>query len=181
MKIRFTTILSIVCCLLLCAAALCVGAYRGWSQEREAALSALTSEGGMREQLEHRAMDAANLAVVAARHLPADDADLNSLRKASVTLLSGTEDGRLIMQADEVITGVALRFSEELAALPSVQSSSRDKTYVAMLTSKLGKKSGLTNSYALLVKDYNQRLETSLSGRIAMLLGIAPLPLDTLE
>lgn len=179
MKIRLSTILSIIACLALCAGALCVGAYRGWSAERDSALAALTAGGEMRTQLENRGMDAANLAVVAARHLAADDAELTALRKASSTLLSGTEDAEIILQADAVITDVALRFSQELPALPSVQQSSRDKTYVTMLTSLLGKKSGLTHTYTLLVEDYNQRLESSLTGRLAMLLGVSPL--DALE
>ena len=181
MKIRLSTILSIALCVLLCAGALCVGAVRGWSQERSDALSALTAGGEMRTQLENRGMDAANLAVVAARHLPEDDADLIALRKASATLLSGIEDAQVILQADAVITDVALRFSEELPALPSVQESSRDKTYISMLTSLLGKKSGLTHTYTLLVEDYNQRLESSLTGKLAMLLGVSPLPADALD
>ena len=78
-----------------------------------------------------------------------------------------------------MITDVALRFSEALPALPSVQQSSRDKTYVTMLSSQLGKKSGLTHTYAQLVEEYNQRLESSLTGRLAMLLGVSPL--DALE
>lgn len=179
MKIRLSTILSIALCVLLCAGALCMGAVRGWGAERDEALSALTAGGEMRTLLEYRGMDAANLAVVAARHLPADDAQLTALRKASSTLLSGTEDAEIILQADAVITDVALRFSEELPALPSVQQSSRDKTYVTMLSSQLGKKSGLTHTYAQLVEEYNQRLESSLTGRLAMLLGVSPL--DALE
>ena len=45
-----------------------------------------------------------------------------------------------------------------------------------MLTGCLGKKSGLAYSYNLLVEDFNARLGGTLSGRLAMLLGVAPLP-----
>lgn len=176
MKTILSKILIVLLCVALVGAALCIGVVRGWNAERARALSALTSEGSMRTQLEYRGMDAANLAVVAARHLPADDTDLLALRSASDTLLSSTEDLDTIMAADAVITEVALHFAETLPQLPSVQASSRDRTYVDMLASALGKKSSLTHSYTLMVEDFNERLTTSPLGRLAMLLGVDPLP-----
>lgn len=180
MKITLGNIVTALVCVALICAAVCIGAVRGWSSERDAALTVLTAEGDMRTQLEYRGMDAANLAVVAARHLPADDADLTALQEASRTLLSGTEDVPRILEADAAITEAALRLSESLPQLSTVQASERDRAYIAMLTSSLGKKSSLTHAYALLVDDYNQRLTTSLTGKLAMLLGVDPLPV-TLE
>ncbi len=45
MKIKLSTVLSVLVCTVLIAAAVCVGAYRGWSADREKALAALSSEG----------------------------------------------------------------------------------------------------------------------------------------
>ena len=179
MKNTLSTVIAVVLCVLLVAVALCIGTVRGWSAERGDVLNALTSGGEMHALMENRGMDAANLAVVAARHLAADDEDLLSLRSASALLLSGTEDAQALLEADRVITDVAVRFAEDLPGLASVQASTRDKAYVSMLTSTLGKKTGLTHTYTRLVEDFNQRLTTTLSGKVAMLLGVDPLPAPT--
>ena len=176
MKFIRSKLFTPLLCTILILFAVCIGAIRGWNEERSAALAALTASGDMRTQLENRGMDAANLAVVAARHLPDSDADLAALREGSHVLLSGTEDVSVILSADEAITNAALHLAETLPALESVQSSSRDSTYVTMLTATLGKKSSLTHTYTLLVEDFNTRLEGSLTGRLAMLLGVKPLP-----
>lgn len=177
MKISLSKILFTLLCALLLITALCTGAVRGWSAERNEILSSLTGEGEMRQQLEYRGMDAANLCVVASRHLPEDDADLVALRQASQTLLSGSTDVHVLLAADEQITVIALRFAESLPQLPSVQASGRDKTYIATLTSSLGRKSSLNHSYTLMVEDYNDRLSSSPTGWLARLLGVDPLPL----
>ena len=176
MKTILSKILTVLLCVALAAAAVGIGAVRGWSAERERALDALGDGGAMRTQLEHRGMDAANLAVVAARHLPAADADLLALRQASDTLLSDTEDVIAIMEADQTITVVAARFAASLPQLASVQGSSRDMAYIDALTGSLDKQSSLTHSYTLLTEDFNSRLSGSLLGRLAMLLGVDPLP-----
>lgn len=176
MKISLKNILFALLCVALLGVALCSGAVRGWSADRDEVLAALTSDGSMRTQLEYRGMDAANLAVVAARHLPADHADLVALRQASQTLLSGTQDVTTLLEADAIITDVAFRFASELPLMASVQASERDQAYITLLTSSLGKKSSLTHSYTLLVEDFNQQLTTSLTGKLAMLLGVDPLP-----
>lgn len=176
MKAHLSTILSIVLCVVLVAAAVCIGAVRGWSDDRSEVLNALSADGEMRALLETRAMDAANLAVVAARHLPADDADLTALREASALMLSNAAQTEQLLQADDVITDAALRLADELPALSTVQSSRRDRAYVSMLTGTLSKKTALSHRYTLLVEDFNQRLSSSLSGKLAMLLGVDPLP-----
>lgn len=176
MKNKLSNVLFALLCAGILLAALGIGAVRGWSADRTEVLAALTRGGEMRMQLEYRGMDAANLAVVAARHLPADDADLTALRQASSVLLSDTEDAEAILAADAAITRIALDFAQELPLLPSIQASSRDQAYVTSLTGALGKKNGLTHSYTLLVEDFNRKLATSLTGKVAMLLGVSPLP-----
>lgn len=177
MKITLRHILFALMCVALLAVALSLGAVRGWSADRREVRCALTREGEMRTRLEYRGMDAANLAVVAARHLPGEDADLLALRSASQTLLSGTEDIGALLAADAVITDIALRFAQDLPQQASLQASQRDQAYLTMLTGSLGRKSSLNHAYTLMVEDFNQQLTTSLSGRVAMLLGVDPLPL----
>ena len=176
MKAKLSNILFVLLCIALLVASLCMGAVRGWSMERRDVLASLAESGELRTQLEYRGMDAANLAVVAARHLPADDADLVALRDASTTLLGDTEDVQALLEADAAITAIARSFAEELPLLPSVAASKRDTTYVRTLTEALGKKNSLTHAYSMLTDDFNQRLTTSLSGKLAMLLGVDPLP-----
>lgn len=181
MKLNGNTILSILLCAVLVLAALCIGSVRGWSSERADILHTFTQEGEMHTSLQHRGYDAANLAVVAARHLPADDGDLAALREGSRTLLSGTEDMALLLSADDDVTNAAMRLADSLPALSTVQDSPRDQTYISMLTAALSTRSSVRHSYTLLVEDFNQRLEGSLLGRLADLLGVNPLPLPEAE
>ncbi|MBE5796859.1 MAG: hypothetical protein E7327_05700 [Clostridiales bacterium] len=176
MKNKLSTVASILLCILLAAAAVCIGAVRGWSQERSEVLSALEADGEMYTLLENRAMDAANLCVVAARHLPEDDEQLLNLRAASSLMLSGNIAPEQLLLADQTITDTAIRFADELPQLDSVQSSKRDRAYVSMLTGALQKKTSLSYQYGLAVEDFNLRLRSELTGRLAMLLGVAPLP-----
>lgn len=176
MKNKLSNILFILLCIVLLAASLCMGAVRGWRKERNEVLSAMAGGGELRTQLEYRGMDAANLAVVAGRHLPADHADLLALRQASAVLLSDTDDVQAILDADAIITAIARAFAEELPALPSLQDSVRDQAYIRTLTGALGTEHSLSVTYAELTADYNHRLSTSLTGMLATLLGVEPLP-----
>lgn len=181
MKIRLSNILFALLCIMLLGASLCIGAVRGWSMERSEVLSSLGESGELRMQLEYRGMDAANLAVVAARHLPAHDANLVALRQASGVLLSGNDDVQALLEADAAITDVARAFATQLPLLPTVAASQRDTTYVCTLTSALGKMNSLTHTYSVLTEDFNQRITSSLTGRLAMLLGVDPLPAPTAQ
>lgn len=174
MKIRLSTVLSILLCLVLCFAAVCIGAYRGWHAERQEILTSLTEGGELYEQLQHRGMDAANLAVVAARHLPPDDRTLSALRQASDMLLSDN-DPNLYLEADIIITDASCELAQRLPEIPSFQQSERDRTYVAMLAGPLSVQSSLSRTYTQLAEDYNRRLDSSLTGRLAMFLSITPL------
>ena len=70
----------------LVLAAVALGAYRGWSGERRQALETFTENTALRDYLEERSMDAANLRVVAARHLDREDEDLAALTQVRKTL-----------------------------------------------------------------------------------------------
>lgn len=175
MKNSISTFLCVLLTIALVAGAVCIGAVRGWSGEREAALGALTYNSEMAETLEIRAMDAANLAVVAARHLPQDDADLAALRAAYETIISGKAPADEIAFADEVIAAAAASLAERLPGLTSVKASGRDQVYISTLTRTLSEAAGSASSYSTAVDDYNARLTASLTGKLAMLLGVEPL------
>lgn len=176
MKIKLSNILFVLMCIVLLSASVCMGVVRGWSRERSGILSALTENGDLRIQLEYRGMDAANLASVASRHLPADHADLLALLAASGMLLGDYADVHGILVADADVTAIARRFSQELPALASVQASTRDQAYIHTLTELLGNQDDLANSYVLMINDFNQRMSTSPTGRLAMFFGVKLLP-----
>ena len=83
-----------ICILLtvvMAAGAVCIGAVRGWTGERDAALGVFSESGSLGSELQNRAMDAANLAVVASRHL-SGDADVALLRSAHKTITDGVNN-----------------------------------------------------------------------------------------
>lgn len=175
MKKTLSAALCIVVCAALCLCALGIGAVRGWRGERDEALSALTRSGDIYEQLHLRGMDAANLAVVAARHLPPEDPHLRQLRAAWETISSPDAAAQALAAADSAITEAAQALSEALPALPSVQASQRDQVYISSLTRTLLQSSGVAGVYSQHIAEFNRRLNDSLTGRIAMLLGVKPL------
>lgn len=185
MKNTVSTILCILLATAMAVAAVGIGAVRGWSGQREEALSILSADSELGLTLQSRGMDAANLAVVAARHLTDDD-DVNALRRAYCTI-SGTATAAELVWADGEISRAARSLSEKLADRASVQQSERDRAYISTLTRTLAEGTEATAAYQSAVADYNARLKTSPTGRVAMLLGVQPIeetmaePLNTPE
>lgn len=172
MKNSLSTIICVLLCVAMVAGAVCTGAVRGWSGERGRVL-----EGMLSPRQQDRAMDAANLATVAARHLPADDPDIVALRSAYTLITTGTDDDADAIRADKSITAAALSLSQRLPQLDSYQRSSRDKAYVSALTRSLSdaEATGSARSFSAAAADFNQRLQSSPTGMLAMLLGVKPL------
>lgn len=172
MKQTLTMILSVMLCIVLVTGAVCLGAVRGWRSEREEAASFL----GNTDILAERAMDAANLLVVASRHLPAADASLTALRDARQVLTSGSAAVEEIIAADSAITAAARELAASLPALPSVQASARDQAYIDSLTGILGVETSAATLYREEISAFNQRMRASLTGKLAMFCGVEPLP-----
>ena len=167
------TLLNILCgilCAALVIGALCIGAVRGWEQERGNALRTL-SEGELSASLEERAMDAANLIVVISRHLNASDERLTRLQELRATLSSQASADALV-QADAELSTLVSRLEQELPELASVQASARDQAYISTLTRTLSESSDLSEAYATIVQSFNNRLINSPTGWIARLLGV---------
>lgn len=172
MKKFLSTIICVLLFVAMVAGAVCSGAVRGWSGERDRVLDALLSP-----QQKERAMDAANLATVAARHLPADDADVLALRDAYQVITSDAPADDAAVRADAAITAASASLAQRLPQLASYQASSRDKAYVTTLTRTLSDATATDNarSFAASAADFNQRLQSSPTGMLAMLLGVKPL------
>lgn len=159
----------------LTLAAVALGAYRGWSGQRQEVLEAFSGDATLRDYLEERAMDAANLRVVAARHLDAADPRLAELTQARKTLISPDATVEELAAADAALTALAAQLQQELPQLESVQQSSRDQAYITTLTRALMEAQSVTDSYNAQVESFNQRLQSSLTGKLAQLMGVQPL------
>lgn len=179
MKKKLSTVLCVIAAVVLVIAASCIGAVRGWRSERENALHPLTGSEEMTLSLENRAMDAANLRVVASRHLPASDARLSQLQSASDTL-SGASSESLdsLVRADALLTDTAASLGAELPTLASVKDSARDQAYISTLTRTLSQQTGLDTQFTSAACDFNDRLTGSLTGKLAILLGVTPLDIQ---
>lgn len=178
MKNNLTGALCVVLAVVLAAGAVCLGSYRGWSGERSQVLEALNREGDMAQALQSRAMDAANLAVVASRHVKEGDESaeaVSALREAYAVITAGSADAAAMARADAAISTAAAHLASLLPELPSVQASPRDQAYISTLTRTLSEDAGAADAFAAAVQDYNARLTGSLTGRLAMLLGVEPL------
>ena len=92
-------------------------------------------------------MDAANLRVVAARHLDREDEDLAALTQVRKTLTDPEATVEELAAADAELTRLAARLQQELPQLASVQQSSRDQAYITTLTRTLLAAQSVTDSY----------------------------------
>ncbi|MBR4082013.1 MAG: hypothetical protein IKK21_09545 [Clostridia bacterium] len=176
MKQTLISVLTVLLAVALAAGAVCLGAVRGWTSERGEAAALLSDTGSLREALSERMMDAANLLVVVSRHLPQEDEGLTALRNALTTCRSETAQAQDIIGADREITRLAAQWAESLPLLDSVKSSARDQAYITSLTRVLAEDSNVTGRYQSQSAAFNERMNGSLTGQLAMLLGVEPLP-----
>lgn len=173
-----STVMCVVLALALIVFAVGSGAVRGWQGERTKALDTLRQSTDMASLLENRAMDAANLSVVAARHLDADHPDLLALKNAYAILTSDASPAADIAAADAALTQAAVNLAQLLPELPSVQADQRDQVYVSTLTRTLAEMTSVADVFDAAVKDFNRRLASSPTGQLAMFLGVEPLPVQ---
>ena len=175
MRMKNSNILGTVVCIVLLVAALGVASVRGWSKERSSALSSIGDQAELTVLAENMGMDAANLCVVAARHLPADDADLTALLAASQVLRSASSGAEALIEADWQAGMTASALIGRLRTLASVQSSIRDQSYLSSFSRIFSGESKIQSVYQEACEAFNSRMGSSLTGRIAMLLGVSPL------
>ena len=167
-------ILSVVLVILFICAALCVGSFRGWARERDKAAELLSSSD-LAQVVDTRAMDAMNLSVVAKRHLPETDSDLVKLIESADMMLRSGNNMRTRVVYDDPLVKAAASLAERLPALPSVQASARDQAYITTLTRALMSGDSSLEAYNKITREFNNRMNDSLTGKLAMLLGLKPL------
>lgn len=178
MKNILTTALAVLAAIMLTAAAVCLGAVNGWRTEREEALMPGAANADIMALLDTRAMDAANLAVVASRHLPEDDKQLLLLKEAQAVLKKGSGSVQELAAMDALITDIAADLGKTLTVLESVQASQRDQVYITMLTGTLSEGQNAAALFRSAADDFNARLNASVTGKLAMLLGVTPIEND---
>lgn len=176
MKDTLSTLLCILLTIAMVAGAVCIGAVRGWVSEQDATLQSILAGSDIGEPLLTRGMDAANLAVVAARHLPPKDEDIALLQQSYQTICKTDASAAERAHADTAISIAAASLAERLPELASVQASQRDQAYISSLTRTLSQSTTYAADYAAAIEDYNTRLNSSLTGKLAMLLGVNPIP-----
>lgn len=170
MKNTLTTILCLLLSAVLAVGAVCLGARNSWLKEREKAISTFSGDEST-DSFENRAMDTANLYVVAARHLPADNPLLTALQECRATLQSTAASSAEKAQADITLTATAQALASTLEVESSVHASVRDQVYITTLTRTLTQGRDAA-AYALSAQDFNRRLQESLTGKLAMMLGV---------
>lgn len=161
---------GILAMLLMMLAAFGVGSYRGFTREK---LQVDLALGSLSDLMNTRIEMANNLLTVAKRHLPQDD-ELVLQIKEDIRMLSG-ESLALKAQANEQLGEHSALLLYRLAALDSVTADARDYSYVTGYLPRGFEQSaqwadaGLYNSAA---QKYNDRLQNTLNGKTALLLGV---------
>lgn len=174
MKRFFSTALCVILALALAAFGLCYGARRGWQHEYEQLQGLYAQENGLGSMLSLRSADASNLRVVALRHLPADHPLVAALTAQRDALNQPGAALAQLQAADQALTQAAHDLAQALLTLDSVKSSPRDQSYIDSILRELDQlaASGADQRYQAAAQDYNQRLGSTFSGRIAQVLGV---------
>lgn len=173
MKNGIKVFLSFLAMLVLVFAALGIGAYRGFVQDKAQVEQAMQS---LSQLLETRVEMGNNLLTVAGRHLAADDPVMQAL-KADVQALSRAGTASQRAQANQQLASDSQQLLAYLRELPSLKADDRDSYYVNQLLPQ-----GLEQSaqwadalqYNQAVEEFNNRLQNQVSGKLASLLGVRP-------
>lgn len=171
--------MSILITVVLILCGLCLGTVRGFQKERAAVTDLLKEESGLADVLMYRGADGLNLYTVARRHISGAE-ELETLRSISAVLAApgGTltekqeMDGKLDGSVSAVIT--------LLESTESYQASQRDQSYVTMLRNDMNSLAGQSfyTEYSVAAGEFNTRLESTLMGKIAGILGVKPFTAD---
>lgn len=165
---------AFVLMIVLCAAAVLFGAFRGWTMEKQ---QVLDSRAGLESMLHTRVESAYNLLTVASRHMEKTDPLMLRVLSCRETLESGSVSLPQKAAASEALSRDGRALLEALKLLPDVQSDARDLMYVQdylpqMLAESEEKTAGAV--YNTAAGDFNARLNSAFSGRIARMLGVTP-------
>ncbi len=178
MKNKLPTALCVVIAVALVAFGLLYGTWSGFREDRAQVDELLTMENGLLDVLSYRAADGINLSVVAKRHLPAADEDLQELETFARQLQQAAEV-RAYTSLDHALEEAFAAVSAKLKGNASFQQSQRDRRYLDMLTADFSslRASDVVSAYNQAAADFNTRLDAPVSGDLAMLLGVEKCPL----
>lgn len=178
MKNKLPTALCVLITVVLVAFGLLYGTWSGFREDRARVDELLTMENGLLDVFSYRAADGINLSVVAKRHLPAADEDLQEL-ETYARQLQQTAEVRASVSLDYAVTECFAKVSAKLKESASFLQSKRDQRYLDMLTADFNSlhASDVVNAYNQAAEDFNQKLAQPLSGDLAMLLGVEKCPL----
>lgn len=150
--------------------AVCWGAVKNWSHERSVVESKSVSLTAM---LEARVEVAYNILTVAKRHMTSDNALIKAVEKDR-NVLEGDGTLREKAIANERFTGNASALLSALEAVESVKNDSRDSMYVSQLLLQAliqSQERTAQAEYNQAASDFNDRLDSSFSGKLARFLG----------
>ena len=171
--------LSIGVCVLISLALVLLGlgygTYSGFADDRKQAVELLEGENGLAGVMSYRGSDGLNLCVVAERHL-AGDSDVAALHALSQKLSDGQGNMAEIAARSKELDALVSAVRQKLVDKDSFRQSERDQRYLAMLESDLNSlaQSDLANTYNKAAEKFNQRLNDTLMGKLARLLGVTP-------
>lgn len=164
-------VLGLLLLLLLAAASVAIGAAKGYRQEKaqvESAMASLDALFSSRVETGH------NLLTVARRHLPQDEALIKAV-EADITELSAGGQRQNKAEANARLETHADELLGMLEKTASVQDDARDLGYVTgLLPQALDQSAQWADAagYNQAAAAYNERLNGSFTGRVAMLLGV---------
>jgi hypothetical protein len=157
--------------LLLTAASIAVGATKGYQQEKAQVESTMASLDAL---FSSRVETGYNLLTVARRHLSKDEALLKAV-EVDILDLSSQGQWQRKVEANAHLETNAKDLLKALEQAPGVQADARDLGYVTgLLPQALDQSAQWADAagYNQAAKAYNERLNSSITGRIAKMLGV---------
>ena len=162
-RVALAIMIVMVCC------ALCIGANKAWKKNRVSVDAAYIA---WEDNIQQRVETAYNLLTVAGRYLPAEDAQLASVRDDLKTMEAADMTDR--DSAGETFLTDAQALLAKLASNQTVQSDSRDNMYVTLMLPQAVEQcsnSAAKAAYNAAAQSFNDGLH-SFSGLLARLTGI---------
>ena len=178
MKGKIPTTFCVLIALALVAFGMIYGTWSGYREDRAQVDELLTMENGLLDVLGYRAADGLNLCVVAKRHLPASDEDLQQL-ETTARQMQQSSDVCALTSLDHAVSDAFSAVSAKLKETNSFQQSGRDQRYLDMLAADLSslQSSEIVSAYQRAAEAYNRQLDQPLVGTLAEWLGIEKCPL----
>ena len=175
MKPRLSIGVCVLISLVLVLVGLGYGTYGGYVGDRQQVADLLEGENGLAGVLSYRGADGLNLCVVAQRHLPGDG-DVAALRATAQKLANGKGDMAELSSWNGELDAQVSAVRQKLTDSDSFRQSERDQRYLAMLESDLSSlnQSDLAATYNEAAEKFNHRLNDTLMGGLARLLGVKP-------